>query len=79
VSSGGTAVEDEPTDETEAVEDGTDGGCRPSVGRLVVASVLFSLVVSLVAWKLSGDDEDPDVAIDAPAETDDGVGVTVEE
>jgi len=67
-------AEDEPTVEDEAPE---ESGI--SVGRLVVASVLFSVVVSLVAWKLAGEDEDPDVAIDAPEETDDAVDVTVDD
>ncbi|MFW5974544.1 MAG: hypothetical protein ACOCPZ_04115 [Natrialbaceae archaeon] len=71
------AAEDASGDREETVDDTADGG--PSIGRLVVASVLLSVVVSVLAWKLASDDEDPEVAIDAPAETDEGVDVTVEE
>lgn len=61
--SDGSEAEDEPI-----VEDEADDESGISVGRLVVASVVLSAIVSILAWKRSGDDEQPAVAIDAPEE-----------
>lgn len=69
--------ESEGVDEPTVEDEPADGG-GISVGRLVVASVVLSVVVSVLAWKLTGDDEESDVAIDAPEE-DDAVDVTVED
>ncbi|ACV11237.1 hypothetical protein Huta_1054 [Halorhabdus utahensis DSM 12940] len=69
----GPSIDDEDNPETDAptADETTDGdGCASSVGRLVVASVVVSIVVSLIARKLAGDDTEPDVAIDAPEESD---------
>ena len=55
-------------DETPENADAGDEG--PPVGRLILASVVVSIVVALLARKLAGDDDEPDVAIDAPEEPD---------
>ncbi|MFB6201733.1 MAG: hypothetical protein ABEI98_06955 [Halorhabdus sp.] len=67
------------TDDEPTVEAASSDSSGISIGRLVVASVVLSVAVSILARKLVGDEDEPEVAIDAPEETDGAVDVAVED
>ncbi|WEL16735.1 hypothetical protein SVXHr_0555 [Halorhabdus sp. SVX81] len=75
----GMANEDEPEPEATVADEAADADDGRSIGRLVIASIVVSIVVSVLAWALTDEDEQPDVAIDAPEETDSPVDVAVED
>jgi len=79
----GESEEPEPGEpKAQAIDEpaeGEDEGGVP-IGRLIVASVIVSIVATVVARRLLGGDEEPEVEIDAPEESEreEDVGVPID-